>query len=213
MKNFLLGLVLVFNIAVNAQDADRAKDLLDKVSAKVKSYKNIQIKFKYSLHNSKENINQDSKGSATLQGNQYILNFMNVTKMSDGKKIYTISKEDEEISISSIGNSEDDNDTPEKMLTFFNKGFKYSWDISQKAKGKKIQYVKLIPLNPKDDRKQILLGIDTKTNQVYNTITTNKKGTVVTLTVLSFKANSVLPKNVFVFNKSKYPKYYINNLD
>lgn len=213
MKKILALTVLLFTITLNAQDADRAKELLDKVSAKVKSYKNIQIKFKYSLHNSRENINQDSKGTAVLQGNQYVLNFMNVTKMSDGKKIYTISKEDEEVTITSVGRNEEDNDTPEKMLTFFNKGFKYAWDINQKLKGKKIQYIKLTPLNVKDERKQILVGVDTTSSQIYNTITTNKKGTVTTLTVNSFKTNSVLPKNQFIFVKSKYPNYYINNLD
>lgn len=138
---------------------------------------------------------------------------MGVTKMSDGKKIYTISKEDEEISIASVGGSEDDNDTPAKMLTFFNKGFKQAMDISQTIKGKKIQYVKLIPISSKDERKQILVGVDVATNQIYNTITVGKNGTRVTLTVNSFKTNLPLPKNQFTFVQSKYPNYYINKLD
>ncbi|MGH2666314.1 LolA family protein [Flavobacterium sp.] len=210
----IIGLVLiVLSITAQAQDAVKAKALLDKVSAKVKTYKNIQIEFKYSLQNLKENINQDSKGNVTLSGNQYVLNFLGVTKMCDGKKVYTISTEDEEISISSLGKNEDDTDTPAKMLTFFNKGFKYTWDITQTVKGKKIQYIKLTPISSKDERKEILVGIDTKTNQVYNTITIGKKGTKVTLTVNSFKTNLTLPKNQFTFVKSKYPNYYINNLD
>lgn len=210
----IIGLVLiVLSITAQAQDAVKAKALLDKVSAKVKTYKNIQIEFKYSLQNLKENINQESKGNVTLSGNQYVLNFLGVTKMCDGKKMYTISAEDEEISISNIGKNEEDTDTPAKMLTFFNKGFKYAWDITQTVKGKKIQYIKLIPISSKDDRKEILVGIDTKTNQIYNTITIGKKGTKVTLTVNSFKTNLTLPKNQFTFVKSKYPNYYINNLD
>ncbi len=210
----LIGLVLIFlSITTQAQDATKAKALLDKVSAKVKSYQNIQIDFKYSLQNLKENINQDSKGNVTLSGNQYVLNFMGVTKMCDGKKIYTISKEDEEISIASVGKGEDDADTPAKMLIFFNKGFKYAWDITQNVGGKKIQYVKLTPISSKDERKQILVGIDTKTNQIYNTITIGKNGTKVTLTVNSFKTNLPLPKNQFTFVQSKYPNYYINKLD
>ena len=214
MSNKIISLLLIIlSISTQAQDAAKAKALLDKVSAKVKTYKNIQIDFKYSLQNTKENINQDSKGNVTLSGNQYLLNFMGVTKMSDGKKIYTISKEDEEISIASVGGSEDDNDTPAKMLTFFNKGFKHAWDISQTIKGKKIQYVKLIPISSKDERKQILVGIDVATNQIYNTITVGKNGTRVTLTVNSFKTNLPLPKNQFTFVQSKYPNYYINKLD
>jgi len=213
MKKLISLLLIILSISTQAQDAAKSKALLDKVSAKVKTYKNIQIDFKYSLQNTKENINQDSKGNVTLSGNQYLLNFMGVTKMSDGKKIYTISKEDEEISIASVGGSEDDADTPAKMLTFFNKGFKHAWDISQTIKGKKIQYVKLIPISSKDERKQILVGIDVATNQIYNTITVGKNGTRVTLTVNSFKTNLPLPKNQFTFVQSKYPKYYINKLD
>ena len=158
-------------------------------------------------------MNQNSKGNVTLSGSQYLLNFMGVTKLSDGKKIYTISTEDEEISIANIGGSDDDADTPAKMLTFFNKGFKYAWDISQNVSGKKIQYVKLIPISSKDDRKQILVGVDTKTNQIYNTITQSKNGTKVTLSVNTFKINQTLPKNQFTFAASKYPNYYINKLD
>ncbi len=196
-----------------AQDATKAKALLDKVSATAKSYKNIQIDFSYKLENTKEKVNQNSKGNVTLSGSQYLLNFMGVTKLSDGKKIYTISTEDEEISIANIGGSDDDADTPAKMLTFFNKGFKYAWDISQNVSGKKIQYVKLIPISSKDDRKQILVGVDTKTNQIYNTITQSKNGTKVTLSVNTFKTNQALPKNQFTFAANKYPNYYINKLD
>ncbi|MFC4817077.1 MULTISPECIES: LolA family protein [unclassified Flavobacterium] len=214
MKKIVSVLVIVLlSFSMQAQNAEKAKALLDKVSAKVKTYKNIQLDFKYNLQNTKENINQDSKGNVTLSGNQYILNFMGVTKMCDGKKVYTISKEDEEVSVVSVGKGEDDNDTPAKMLTFFSKGFKYAWDITQTVKGKKIQYVKLTPISSKDDRKQILVGVDVATNTIYNTITVGKNGTKVTLTVNSFKTNVALAKNHFTFVKAKYPNYYINNLD
>ena len=213
MKKIIVLLFLVFSFSAQAQDAVRAKALLDKVSAKVKSYKNIQIDFKYSLQNLKENINQESKGSVTLSGNQYVLNFMGVIKLCDGKKLYSIVAEDEEISTSNIGGKEEDNDTPAKMLTFFSKGFKYAWDITQNVKGKKIQYIKLTPISSKDERKEILVGVEVATNQIYNTISVAKNGTKITLTVNSFKSNQVLPKNQFTFVQSKYPKYYINKLD
>lgn len=212
MKKLIAIAVIVFGMQLQAQNADKAKALLDKVTAKVKSYKNIQIDFKYALQNTKENINQTNKGNVTLSGNMYILNFLGVTKMCDGAKVYTISKEDEEISIAKIG-GEEEADTPAKMLTFFNTGFKYAWDIPQNVAGKKIQYVKLTPISSKDDRKQILVGINTATNMIYNTITLNKNGTRVTLTVNSLKTNAALPKNHFTFVKAKYPNYYINNLD
>jgi outer membrane lipoprotein-sorting protein len=213
MKKVLYILVFLVGFSMSAQEAAKAKALLDKVVATAKSYKNIQIDFSYSLHNTKEKINQDTKGKVILSGDQYVLNFLGVTKLCDGKKLYTISVEDEEITIANVGVGEDDVATPAKMLSFFSKGYKYVWDIPQNVKGKKIQYVKLIPISSKDDRKEIYVGVDTKLNQIFNTITMSKNGTKVTLTVNSFKTNQAMPKNQFTFVQSKYPNYYINKLD
>jgi len=142
-----------------------------------------------------------------------VLNFMGVTKIYDGKKSYTIVPEDEEVTVSSIIEKDDSAITPFKMLTFFNSGYKFSWDILQDVKGRKIQYIKLVPTNAKDQRKEILLGIDSQTKNIYNVIEMGKNGTKTTLTVNSFKTNQPLSKNQFTFVPSKYPNYYINKLD
>jgi len=213
MKKFVpIAFLLLFSFSIQAQDK-KAKDLLDQVTSKVKSYKNIVIDFKYALNNSKENINQESKGNVTIQGNMYVLNLMGVTKMFDGKKIYTINPEDEEISITKFNEKDDTAVSPSKMLTFFNTGYKFFWDIVQNVKGRQIQYIKLTPTNGKDQRKEILLGIDIQTKNIYNLIEVGKNGTKTTLTVNSFKTNQPLSKNQFTFDASKYPKYYINKLD
>lgn len=209
---FQIIALLLFSISLQAQDK-KAKDLLNQVTTIVKSYNNIVIDFKYTLNNSKENINQNSKGNVTMKGNQYVLNFMGVTKIFDGKKSYTIVPEDEEVTISTVNENDDSAITPSKMLTFFNSGYKCSMDLLQDVKGRKIQYVKLVPNNAKDPRKEILLGIDVQTKHIYNLIETGKKGTKTTLTVNSFKTNQPLSKNQFTFVASKYPNYYINKLD
>jgi outer membrane lipoprotein-sorting protein len=209
---FQIIAIIIFSISIQAQDK-KAKDLLDDVTAKVKSYENIVIDFKYTLNNAKENINQDSKGNVTLKGNMYVLNFMGVTKIFDGKKNYTINPEDEEISISKHNDKDENSITPSKMLTFFNSGYKYAWDILQNIKGRKIQYIKLTPTNSKDQRKEVLLGIDIQTKNIYNLIEVGKNNTKTTLTVNSFKTDQPLSKNQFIFVESKYPKYYINKLD
>ncbi|WP_245867790.1 LolA family protein [Flavobacterium lindanitolerans] len=214
MKRLLPVIALFFiSFTIQAQNSQKARNLLDEVSAKVKSYDNIAIDFKYSLTNPKENLNQESKGNVIMQGNKYVLNFMGVTKIYDGKKIYNIVPEDEEISISKFDENEEDAVTPSKMLTFFNHGFKYSWDILQNVRGRKIQYVKLVPTSSKDERKEIYLGIDVQTKHIYNLMEIGKNGSKTTITVNSFKTNQPLSKNQFTFAESKYPNYYINKLD
>ncbi len=213
---FALALFLVAFAPVGntpAKDKNKAKALLDKVVSKAKSYKNMVIDFKYAINNSAENINQENKGTVILQGNKYVLSFMGVTKIYDGKKIYTIVPEDEEITITNNDESDPNSMSPNKIFTFFKKGFKYSMDIKQPMAGKTIQYVKLTPSSVTDKRKEILIGIDTKTNHIHNLIEVGKNGTRTTLTVTTFKFNQTLAKNQFTFVKTKYPNYYINKAD
>ncbi|MFT7252222.1 MAG: hypothetical protein ACI9FW_001981, partial [Flavobacterium sp.] len=56
MKTLLKVVVLfLFTLNIQAQDAKKAKQLLDDVATKAKGYTNIVIEFKYSLSNAKEN--------------------------------------------------------------------------------------------------------------------------------------------------------------
>ena len=195
-----------------AQDA-KAKKLLDEVSAKVKTYDNMYIDFKYGLSNDAAGINQETRGDVTLDGDKYKLNLMGTTQMYDGKKLYTIIPEDEEITISTQDPGDDDAITPSKMLTFFNKGYTYKWDIEQSVNGRKIQYVKLTPMNSNSELKSALLGVDAQTKHIYRLIMTQNNGSKITITVNSFKTDKPLPGNMFVFDESKYGDYYINRLD
>lgn len=213
MNKFFKISFLFISLMGFTQTTDKAKILLDEMVAKTKAAKNITIDFKYNITNTKEKINKDSKGNVTMQGNKYVLNLMGVTKIFDGKKIYTIVPEDEEVTISKQDDADANAVTPNKIFSFFNKGFKYSMDIVQKVGTAKIQYIKLTPTNAKDHRKQILIGINAKTKQIHNLIETGKNGTVTTLTVIKYVSNSKLAANFFSFIPSKYPNYYINKAD
>lgn len=214
MKNISILIIAVLSIfSVNAQDATKAKTLLNEVSAKVKSYDNMVIDFKYSLENSAENMSQETRGDVSINGNKYVLNLMGTTQLFDGKKIFTIIPEDEEINISNYVAEDDNNITPSKMLTFYQEGYTYKWDIIQDIKGRKIQYIKLTPIDSKADVKNILLGIDSQTKHIYNLIQTQDNGTKITITIKSFKTNQPLAKNMFTFSPDRYKDFYINRID
>ncbi len=212
MKNF--GILLIALITITFAQAQDAKSLLKEVSTKAKGYENITIDFKYNLNNSKENVNQETRGDVTLQGDKYVLNMLGTTRIFDGKNIYTIVPEDEEVTISAYNPKNDKEVTPSKMLTFYEKGYNYKMDIEQNVKGRKIQFVKLIPIDSKAEIKDILLGIDVQTKHIYKLIQTDSNGTSYTLTVNSFKTNQPLSKTLFTFDEAKYKKdgYYINKL-
>lgn len=204
--------IFLFSVTIHAQNSQQAKKLLDQVTAKMKGYENIIIDFRYSVSNPSENLNQESKGNLVLKGNLYVLNIMGTTRLYDGKKVYNIVPEDEEVSIFAQ-NEKEDALTPARMLTFFNTGYKYYWDIQQNVKGRKIQYIKLNPVDSKNTIKEVLIGIDVQTKHIYNMIKIERDGTKTVFTINSFKPNQPLSKNHFTFTESKYPNYYINRLD
>lgn len=206
-------LALCSVMVVNAQNADQAKKFLDEVSMKVESYDNMLIDFKYSLENTTENVKHETRGDVSLQDEKYVLNIMGTTRIFDGKKLYTIIPEDQEINISNYNPEDDDNITPSKMLTFYKEGYTYAWDITQNVNGRKIQYIRLTPIDSDAEIKNILLGVDKQTKHIYNLIQTQENGTKITITVKSFKTNQPLPESLFVFKEDRYKDFYINRLN
>ncbi|WP_147676755.1 LolA family protein [Algibacter pacificus] len=205
--------LLLITLSVNTFAQNKGKTLLNEVSKKVKSYNNISIDFKYVLENTAENLKQVTKGDIVLQGEKYKLNILGITRLFDGKTMYSISPEDEEVTISSENDNESDAITPSKMLSFYEDGYTYALDIEQNINGRKIQYVKLTPIDSDSEIKTLLLGIDAKTKNIYNLIQVGKNNTKTTLTVNSFKTNETLSKTLFTFDADKYQDYYINKLD
>jgi outer membrane lipoprotein-sorting protein len=195
---------------LHAQDAEKAKALLDDVYNKVSSYENIVVDFKFDLYNSEADVRQETRGDVTLKGDMYYLNYMGAEQLYDGKKVYTVVPENEEVTIED--KSEDAGAiSPSQMLTFYREGHNYAWDILQNVQGRKIQYVKLTPIDSNSETASILLGIDVETKHIYKLVETGKNGTKTTITVNSFKTDQPLSQTLFTFDEKKYTDegYYI----
>jgi outer membrane lipoprotein-sorting protein len=211
MKKILIVLLVLLSYTTQAQNA--SKKLLDEVSTIGKGYDNISIDFKYVLVNLEENINQETRGNVIMQGDKYLLNILGITRIFDGKTLYSISPEDEEVTISSENSQDENTITPSKMLSFYEDGYNYKMDIVQNINGRKIQYIKLTPIDSNTEINHVLLGIDSNTKHIYTLIEVGANKTKTTLTVNSFKTNEPLSKTLFTFNKVKYKDYYINKID
>ncbi|NRR90496.1 outer membrane lipoprotein carrier protein LolA [Winogradskyella undariae] len=213
MKNLIIIACIALGFNAFAQNDAKAEAMLKEVNTKIKSYKNISLDFKYELNNVSENIKQETRGDVVLEGDKYKLNILGITRVFDGKTLYTISPEDEEVTVSSDNTEDESTITPSKMLSFYEDGYTYKMDISQTIKGRKIQYIKLSPMDTNSEIKHILLGIDATTKHIYNLIEVGKNGTKTILTVNSFKTDQPISKTLFTFDKSKYSNYFINKID
>ena len=214
MKRLLIIAFITLGFTAFSQNDTKAEVLLTEVSNKIKSYKNISIDFKYELNNvNEENMNQETRGDVVIEGEKYKLNILGITRIFDGKTLYTISPEDEEVTISSDNSDEESTISPSDMLSFYEDGYTYQMDIIQNVKGRKIQYVKLSPMDTNSEIKHVLLGIDATTKHIYNLIEVGKNGTKTTLTVNSFQTDQPISKTLFTFDESKYSDYFINRID
>jgi outer membrane lipoprotein-sorting protein len=211
IKLLLIKLIFFLSIPSWSQSSIEAKNLLEKASKKLDSYISFEFEFSYVLNNRSELINEESKGKVTVSGDRYKLNFLDAIQLFDGETIYTIVPENEEITlIKATDDEEDIMFNPTNLISFYKKGYDYHWDISQKIKGKNIQFIKLIPTVDDSDIKSILVGIDTYENHIYRLIEVGLNGTITTLTINSMEINKKLSSDFFVFDPSDYPNYYIN---
>ena len=204
---FFIGMT----VSVMGQTSLEAKKLLESASQQMESYDNIVFDFSYVLNNRMEQINQENSGQVTVADEKYKLNFLDAIQLFDGVALYTIVPENEEITITQADQEEDFGINPNELLRFYKEGYDYHWDISQRVKGKNIQFIKLIPTQDDGDLGSLLIGIDTQKNHIYKLIEVGDNGTVTTLTINEMEVDSALPENFFVFNEDDYPEYYINN--
>ncbi|MEJ6735188.1 MAG: outer membrane lipoprotein carrier protein LolA [Flavobacteriales bacterium] len=207
---FILLLLGCYTVAL-AQGPEQAKYLLNQVSVEIKKQKNLRLEFQYVLENKEEQIKQETEGKVTLAGDQYKLEFLEVIQLFDGKKTYTIVPENEEVTVSIPDEGEAISVNPSKLLSFYEEGYDYHWDISQRVMGRNIQFVKLIPSEENEDIQYLLLGIDVAKNSIYRLIEIGNNKTTTTLTIINQEENISLPEDYFEFNSSEYPNFYINN--
>jgi outer membrane lipoprotein-sorting protein len=195
-------LLLLFSIGTSwAQNPSAA--LLDKVSKQMASKENISLEFNYALFNAEAKINQETAGKVYIKGDKYHFEYLGVIQINDTKKTYTIVPDNEEVTIVDNKNAIDEMN-PAKILSFYKEGYRFTWDIPQNVGGRKIQYIKLNPIDSTSDIASILLGIDTLKNEVFKVIETGKNGTKTTITISQYKSNSPLDPALFIFDEKKY---------
>ncbi|WP_068828686.1 LolA family protein [Wenyingzhuangia fucanilytica] len=208
-KNIIIAFTLFVSTLAFSQNAPKAQAILDKVSSELEQYKNITIEFTHTLENKAVNIKQTSKGSAVIQGDKYVLNYLNNIILFDEKNNYVISPENEEVNITPSSDISDESITPSKLLSFYKKGYTYQLDKKEGS----VQFIKLTPTEKSEEVSHILLGVNTQNNQITSLTEVGTNGTDTNFTITSYKTNQQLAPNTFAFNKAKYESlgYYIND--
>lgn len=208
MKNiFLATLVSLAFFSVQAQVDQKAKAILDEVSAKTKTYKTISSEFSYTVEGKDKKVRTREEGKLIVKGKMYKVDIAGQQIFCDGKTIWTYLKESNEVQINSVENREqDDKITPSNIFTVYEKGFKYEFIKEETVKGIVYQVINLYPQEPKKKAYHTAkLMIDKAKKQVSSLKISAKDGTTSTYALKKFEVNKEMADAVFAFNKANFP--------
>lgn len=182
----------------------KAKVILDKLSAKNKSYNTIVASFDYNLSNKDAGIDETQKGTIKLKGDKYNLNMAGQQVISDGKKIYTYIPEVEELQIKWAEEDEEAGMiSPSSLFTLYEQGFNYKYAGTDQMDGSTVEVIKLFPEKADKPYHTAILYVKKAEMEVKAFEMKGKDGNTYTFTLTNFVANKPLNDNLFTFDKSR----------
>jgi len=210
MKILMTFIFSFLVISVYSQGKDtKSSELLDEVSAKVKSYKSIKVDFSCSMINVKAKVNEEKTGSLLVADDKYRLNAAGRIIFSDGKAIWTYIESSNEVQIHSMEDT-DDAMTPSKLFTSYNFNYK-SKIIKEKNQDSNIELIELIPIKQKNITKAIL-GIDKNKKQVKSFSLFDKSGSIYIYKITKYQTDVPVQSSDFIFDASKFPGVDIEDM-
>lgn len=201
--------LLLSNLALSAQKTDlKAKQMLEAVSTQYKAKKNTYFKFIYGTGKSK--VQKTQTGIFYSQGNLYKLKIMGTEQIFDGKKVYNINDEDQEVTIAQP-NENIVALSPISYLDDYKKGYNVSYIGKRSLNGKSTDLIKMVPTTA-NGVKAVYLYIEPKSKQLLKLEQYTSQNDVVVIYVQDYKYNQNLNSDLFHFNKNRYQNYLITEL-
>jgi chaperone LolA len=208
MKRIVFLAIAVIGISAStfAQTSDpAAKKVLDNVSAKFKSFKSVLANFTYKVENAVGKTLSTKKGSVTMKGSKYRINFGDQQIWCDGKTVWNYDKNSNEVTVSKV-ESAAGTITPQKLFTnFYDKDFLYKLNGDKKEGAKTLQEIEMTPTDKTKAFHKVYVLVDKNAQTLYSTKVLETSGNRYDYTVNSLKANVAADDSQFVFDKSKFP--------
>ena len=200
MTKLFTTLLIALGTTLFAQD-QVAKDVLDRLSATTKSYKNMTVGFDFIFENKNQNINEKQKGILVLQEEMFRLEMEEQIIINDGESQWIYLADMNEVQIMEH-DPEEQMMSPNKLFTIYEEGYKYIYVGAEAEKGKRLQIIDLFPEESGAFIK-VTLAVDAAKNQLHKITMHDKNGGTYAYLVTSFKSNTAIAP--FIFNTVDYP--------
>jgi len=206
MKQFFLSLacLLLLTLQAYAQYDPKAKAILDEMSAKYKRMSSFKADFKYTLSSSTGTLNESFQGVITVKGNKFRLQMGNQEIYNDQTTVWTYLKDSNEITVTD--NDPNENEiTPTKIYSMYQKGYKYTYVEDQNVDGKACSVVELVPEDRSQDVFKVRLVIEKQSKTLKNWQIFEKNGRKYSFTITGLVADVNVTDTFFQIDKTKYP--------
>ena len=200
MLKILLSSFFALSLVLSVQ-AQTAQEWLDSVSNTYNQASSYYINFEFQFNEGDE----VQIGELFAVKEKFSLQVMDITQMYDGKLLYTISKDDKEVTILKPDENSNDFLTPTKILYTYKNNFTPTLDKTTTIDGVKVQQIKLTPNQPNEyDYIMIAIDVSTQTIKMYNEYLNS--GETRSIRVKEYLESLIIPRALFKFDQSKYEK-------
>ena len=197
--------VLVTNAQSNPTKNDpNGKKILDKVSAKFKTFKSPQAAFTYQIENGQGKVLSTKKGTVRMRGSKYHVSMSGLEIFSDGRTSWSYDKSANEVTVNGVDGGS--NMTPQKLFTnFYDKDFYYKLNGEKKMAGKTVQEIEMTPTDKTRPFHKVYVYVDKAASTIYSAKFLEKTGNRYSYTINSLKPNATVSDADFAFDKKRYP--------
>lgn len=204
-KSFSAVALLGINMMFFGQTIDKkSKTILDNVTQNYKSKKNSYFKFSYVSQGASQT------GIFYSDNNRYKLKIMGTEQIFDGSKIYSISDEDKEVTISKP-NENQVAFSPLSYLDSYKKDYNVNYSGKKTISGIPVDIIKMTPVKS-NGLKSVTLYVNTPQKKLIKLEQVSNNNDLAVITISNYKENQTLAPTTFTFDKSKYKNYLITEL-
>lgn len=208
MKKLLfITLFALFGFGSFAQQDQKAKSILEKVTKTTQSFQTIQAGFDYIMDNKGEGIHEENKGQIVIKGEKYQLKLpqLGLEVYSDGNDVWSYTKDANEVSITSTEDESSEMMNPSRLFTIYEKGFNYKFVKETTAEGKPVYVIDLFPQTRETEYSKIILQIDKQQMLIKSAEMIGKEGNNYMVRVNQLKTNVPADDRLFIFDAAKHP--------
>jgi outer membrane lipoprotein-sorting protein len=193
-------------ILAMAKQDEKAKEILDKVSEKTRSFKSVSADFIFSMKNEEIEIDESNQGTIKIKGKKYCVSLPDVgmQMISDGTTLWNYMKDGNQVTISNLEDAGNDLMDPSSLFTIYEQGFNSKF-VEEKKNGSKTVYV--IDLFPDTDEhgvSKITILIDKSNLMIQSAVLHEIGGNLYSIEVKRIATNQNLSDTEFIFDASKY---------